>query len=51
MQLLNGSSRHGSLVIELAISLALIVGVGVSVHSFQHSPDKTQAALQAAISG
>jgi hypothetical protein len=36
MQLLNGTSRSGSVVVELAVSIALIVGVGASVYSLQH---------------
>jgi|GEM_PF-2686198 hypothetical protein len=42
MQLLNGSSRGGSVVFELAVSAALIVGVGASVYALQH-PHLSQA--------
>lgn len=42
MQLLNGTSRGGSAVFELAISAALIVGVSISVYTLQH-PHLSQA--------
>jgi hypothetical protein len=42
MQLLNGESRSGSVVLELTVSLALIVGIGVGAYGVQH-PHLTQA--------
>lgn len=42
MQLLNGTSHRGSVVFELAISAALIVGVSVCVYTLQH-PHLSQA--------
>lgn len=36
MQLLNGTSRGGSVIFEMAVSVALVVGVGVGVYTLQH---------------
>jgi hypothetical protein len=36
MELLNGVSRGGSVVFEVAVSLALIVGVSTAVYTLQH---------------
>ena len=36
MQLLNGTSRGGSAVFEVAVSMALIVAVSVGVYTLQH---------------
>lgn len=36
MQLLNGTSRGGSVVFEVAVSVALIVGVSAAVYALQH---------------
>lgn len=42
MQLLNATSRGGSAVFELAISLVLILGVSAAVYTVQH-PHLSQA--------
>jgi hypothetical protein len=43
--MLNRASS-GSAVFELAISLALIIGIGAGAYILQHTPSKNQAAQQ-----
>ncbi len=42
MQLLNGTSRNGSVVFELMISLVLIAGVSVGMYELQHTHNSMQ---------
>lgn len=47
--MLNRTS-NGSVVIELLVSIALIIGVGATAHAVQHADSKTQSANQAMLS-
>lgn len=44
--MLNRTS-NGSVVIELLVSIALIIGVGATAHAVQNSDTKTQSTNQA----
>ncbi len=44
--MLNRTS-NGSVVIELLVSIALIIGVGATAHAVQHSHSNAQASNQA----
>jgi hypothetical protein len=46
--MLNRTSK-GSVAFELALGVLLIAGVGIGVHSWQHTPSRDQAALQAVL--
>lgn len=45
--MLNHTSKGSSAVFEIAIGVAIILGVGLTAHSLQHTPERTHAAMQA----
>lgn len=46
--MLNHTSKGSSVVLELFVGVAIIAAIGFTTHSLQHTPERTQAALQAA---
>jgi len=47
--LINSETRGGSVVVELVVSLALVVGVGVGVYQIQHAHPVPAAQMATAV--
>jgi hypothetical protein len=46
--LINSETRGGSVVVELVVSLALVIGVGVGVYQIQHAHTAPSTQMAAA---
>ena len=49
--MLNHSSKGGSLIFELAVSLLLVTGMGVGSYILQHTPERDRVVMERLMTG